>query len=1574
LLSSFTEFPVPTPSSFPTGITRGADGNLWFSERQGNKVGRITTNGAISEFPLSSANTRGWGITAGPDGNVWFAAEGDGVASEVGRITPSGAMTLFPVLPAYSYPDVATGPDGNLWVTEGYNNQIAVVSPQGVVLNQFNDPIPGGVIEDIAAGPDGNMWFTAIVGPSGSLGPVGTAYVGSVSVAGNFTIFPLPGTSNSVKAIATGPDGNLWFTEQATNKIGRLTPSGVLTEFAIPTANSNSDSLSLGPDGNLWFVEISTNQIASITPGGVITEYPIPSPNSQPYAIVTGRDGELWFTEGNANQIGRTNFFHETTSTALTAPASPPIFNQPVTFKATVAPSFPNAVAPTGAVTFYDGATQLGQPVPLSGGSATLTTASLAVGQHTIVASYNGDTNFLGSISSASVLVQPGTINLTPGQTPVTAYLTDPVTLTVSAQVLDPYAGDPQATVNFIEGTNIFGGPNVIGSAPLVMSGSTGTATFTTTTLPLGAHSITIGLSTVSGSFVANVTGAQNFSVTIIAPPPTTTTITAPSSQPIAGLPFTLTATVAALAGTRIPTGTVTFYDGAATLGTATLGNGTATASGDSATATLTGPAPAAGSQLVRAVYNGIQGYGISSSLDGRITTVPEPFATSIPLGDVPGQIAVDSAGDLFISDGYTVFEMRPDGSVTTIGSYREPGLAVDSAGDLFIGYVSSTSTGTVSVDERRPDGTTRTVFTTPDGGIAFSHNLFVPVAVDGAGNLFVATSTVSFSILYEVQPNGQTSEISPTIGGNHFPISGYVALAADSAGDVYVACHPGLFKLQSDGTFTPVIYLGVGDSGVDLATDGSGNLFVNTESGIIEVLPDGTNSPLLTSSSSSYNFLGTLGENPVAVDSAGNLYLGGLQHFFRVDMSPNLTVSPLQSSDVQSLLNNQGGSVTLVATSPSELANVLSAVSGLNAASSGSVSVTLAGGVTYQQTDTSGNTVPFAASAPAGVTLTISCPSGNATIYDLQTSGGNVDVHGTPQGTITIVGQSPALTVRAGQVTVGSGVTLVTATNSPTILVSGGSLTLRGATVQESTGSAQAALLVTGGTVDLGSASDPGGNIFNVNGTGALIQNTSGRAIPVVGDTFENNGVANAPSIFVLNPTASGALTVSNNTTINVPGVVIVESTSPTAVSIGNKAQVGAWASGVPVPDPLGGLIGPSVTDATGHPLPNYGSFVLGGNSKGSYTINPGIYSQINVSGSANLTMNPGIYIIEGGGVAISGGASVTGTGVLIYNAGSNYPNSGGSFGGITLSGSGAFNLSAPNSGPYAGVLIFQSRQNTRALSISGSILTGLNGTIYAPSALLSLSGDAQLQSLLDVGMLNVSGGAALTQIAAGSDGTGDTSGIANTLLARNLSVYINDPSGLFTSDALARIQDAINAWDAILGPYNVTITEVSDPTLANIVIDTGSTSAAGGAAAGVLGCYNAPNAEITILQGWNWYAGSDPSRIGANQYDFETTVLHELGHALGLGGATNPRSPMYEVLAAGVADRTVTTQDLNIPDPPAGADPQMAAESRPGPAVGLSAPHAAVAPAAVLGPGPVPGPPLPVLSSPQWSAAGDH
>jgi hypothetical protein len=81
------------------------------------------------------------------------------------------------------------------------------------------------------------------------------------------------------------------------------------------------------------------------------------------------------------------------------------------------------------------------------------------------------------------------------------------------------------------------------------------------------------------------------------------------------------------------------------------------------------------------------------------------------------------------------------------------------------------------------------------------------------------------------------------------------------------------------------------------------------------------------------------------------------------------------------------------------------------------------------------------------------------------------------------------------------------------------------------------------------------------------------------------------------------------------------------------------------------------------------------------------------------------------------------------------------------------------------------------------------------------------------------------------------------------------------------------------------------------------------------VLGC-TTDAGQITIINGWNFYAGSDATQIGSAQYDFETVVEHELGHALGLGHSTDNTSVMYATLDTGSVNRTLTTADLNVAD----------------------------------------------------------
>ena len=117
---------------------------------------------------------------------------------------------------------------------------------------------------------------------------------------------------------------------------------------------------------------------------------------------------------------------------------------------------------------------------------------------------------------------------------------------------------------------------------------------------------------------------------------------------------------------------------------------------------------------------------------------------------------------------------------------------------------------------------------------------------------------------------------------------------------------------------------------------------------------------------------------------------------------------------------------------------------------------------------------------------------------------------------------------------------------------------------------------------------------------------------------------------------------------------------------------------------------------------LTNYGSISLSGNNE--LTLNHGIYSSISLSGNAGLTLNPGLYIIEGGGLTVTGNASVTGSGVTIVNAGTKYPSTGGTYGSITLSGNGSYNLSPPTSGAYAGIVIFQTCDNPKAITLTAT------------------------------------------------------------------------------------------------------------------------------------------------------------------------------------------------------------------------------------------------------------------------------
>ncbi|MGB8011994.1 MAG: Ig-like domain-containing protein [Terriglobales bacterium] len=97
------------------------------------------------------------------------------------------------------------------------------------------------------------------------------------------------------------------------------------------------------------------------------------------------------------------------TTTTVTSSSNPSVLGQSVTFTATVTPQGPGA--PTGSVTFSDGSTALGTSA-LSGGTATFSTSTLAIGLHSINAVYSGDANFASSSASLNQTLNQATTSI----------------------------------------------------------------------------------------------------------------------------------------------------------------------------------------------------------------------------------------------------------------------------------------------------------------------------------------------------------------------------------------------------------------------------------------------------------------------------------------------------------------------------------------------------------------------------------------------------------------------------------------------------------------------------------------------------------------------------------------------------------------------------------------------------------------------------------------------------------------------------------------------------------------------------------------------------------------------------------------------------------------------------------------------------------------------------------------------------------------------------------------------------------------------------------------------------------
>ncbi len=235
------------------------------------------------------------------------------------------------------------------------------------------------------------------------------------------------------------------------------------------------------PTGTVTFLDGTTTlSTATLTNGTV--NIGVPSLPVGSNSITVSYSGDTNFTGSTSAALTQT-VKEASTTTKLTSSANPSVYGQSVTFTATVTAKSPGSGTPTGMVTFLDGITTMAV-LPLSGGTVAYTPpAPLSVGSHSITVQYASDGNFAASTSSAlsqTVHKSATTTTLTSSENP--SVFGDNVTFTVTVNAAAPGFGIPSGTVTFKDGSKTLGTGIVDGS---------GRATFTTSSLPEGSHSLT---------------------------------------------------------------------------------------------------------------------------------------------------------------------------------------------------------------------------------------------------------------------------------------------------------------------------------------------------------------------------------------------------------------------------------------------------------------------------------------------------------------------------------------------------------------------------------------------------------------------------------------------------------------------------------------------------------------------------------------------------------------------------------------------------------------------------------------------------------------------------------------------------------------------------------------------------------------------------------------------------------------------------------------------------------------------------------------------------------------------------
>lgn len=723
-----------TQLNFPNAVAFDLQGNMYIADSLNNRVrkidastGIITTvagtgtagyagDGLVATSPTVELNAPA-GVIVDPAGNIYIADRQNSAIRKVNAAT--GIITTLVADKVGEYLDPVTGKfsgvgiygplglyldsSGNLFFADSLDMVVREIQSNFVALNFTATAVRQGdksatkkqIVENVGNAP---LDLTAIKAVTNSaldrtvtnvcttdspflavssdctIGAVFAPTVAGNPLAGDIDVGQTGDTANSPLDIRL--IGNATLVNSTTVAVtSNINPSRFGQNVTF-TANLSTGPTTGKLTGTVSFFDGATTLKANVAlnaPGTTATA------TFATTALTVGKHTITASYSGDATHFAATSTdnkalpliqtVQEATATGLVSSLNPSPLGQNVTFTATVTASNGGGFVPGGTIIFSDGATILDTPTLNASGVATYTTAALSIGLHSITAVYGGDPAIPILGSNSVVLnqdVQASSVAAVISSGSPSVYGT-PVTFTATVT--------PNGTVVATGVVNFLDGAAQIGTGTLNAAGQ---ATFTTSSLAVGSHAITAAY---KGD--TNYSAATSPAITqLVNQAQTGTTVSALPNPGIAGKAVAITATVQVISGTATTTGTVTFTDNGAALGTAPL----------SATGTATiNPILTPGTHSIVASYGGDtnDASSVSAALplavilattQTAVTATPSPAQVLAPVtitAKVTGNGGIPTGTVTFLSDNLSIGTAAVDATGTA--TFTTSGLVAGS-------------------------------------------------------------------------------------------------------------------------------------------------------------------------------------------------------------------------------------------------------------------------------------------------------------------------------------------------------------------------------------------------------------------------------------------------------------------------------------------------------------------------------------------------------------------------------------------------------------------------------------------------------------------------------------------------------------------------------------------------------------------------------------------------------------------------------------------------------------------------------------------------------------------------------